>query len=279
MDLTSRMLASLATEHLGQPVIVMNKPGASGTVMTNEIAASKPDGYTLGTCTMGPFLISPFIRDVKYDALKSFEPLLGFTAAPYGICVLQNAPWNTFKELIDFAKKNPGELSMSSPGMGDPSHIAFEWIAKQENIQWKHVPYPGGAPAAAALLGGHVKAHLGTGSHSSFLESGKFKLLASYSENRNSRYPDIPTLKELGYDVPATHGFYFINVPVGVPEPVLKTLEDAFGNAAKSVSFKAFLKTVIMEAEFKNREQLKKLIGSEYGRWGEIIEKVGMRIK
>ena len=277
-DLTTRMLAGLASEYLGQPVVVVNKPGASASIGAAEVATSKPDGYTLGSIVMGPYLLSPFLLTVNYDPLKSLEPLLEFTAAPYGICVLNNAPWESYRELIEFARKNPGKLSVSTAGVGTNQHIAFEWIAKQEKIQWKHVPYPGGAPASAALLGGHVKATFGSGSHTSFVESGKFRLLASYSDTRYSVHPKVPTLKELGYDVPPSSA-YFIAPPKGVPEPILKTLEDAFGKAANSQSFKKFLQTVYMEPEFRNREQLRTLIGTEYKRWREIMENLDLKIK
>jgi tripartite-type tricarboxylate transporter receptor subunit TctC len=277
-DLTGRMLAGLTTEYIGQPVVVINRPGASQTIATNELAASKPDGYTLEVIVMGPFILGPFSMEVKYHPLKSFEPLFEYGVASYGICVLKDAPWNSYKELIDFAKKNPGELSMSTAGVGTNQHLAFESIAKQEGIQWKHVPYPGGAPAAAALLGGHVKAHFGSGSHVTFVESGKFKLLASYSANRYTIYPDVPTLKELGYDIPVGNA-YFVAAPKGVPEPILNTLEDALTRAAQSVTFKGFLKKVWMEPDFKNREQLRKLIEAEYAGWNDIVKKLDLKTK
>jgi tripartite-type tricarboxylate transporter receptor subunit TctC len=197
---------------------------------------------------------------------------------PYGICVLQNAPWKSFKELIDFGRKNPGELSVSTPGTGTPQHVAFEVIAKNEKIQWKHVPYPGGLPAATALLGGHVKVNFGTGSHLPFLESGQFKMLASYSPTREPKYPDVPTLKELGYDLPAARA-QVIAAPRGVPEPILKTLEDAFIKAAKHDAFKAFLKQVLLAPEYKNREEIKSLVGAEYKAWDELITKLDLKVK
>lgn len=278
VDLGTRMLSSLVSEDLGQPVVVINKPGAASTIAAAEVAASKPDGYTLMSFPILAVTLTPFFVKIKYDPLQSFEPLMAPWAHPYGICVLQNAPWKSFKELIEFARKNPGELSVSTPGAGTPQHAAFELIAKAEKIQWKHVPYPGGLPAATALLGGHVKVNFGSGSHLPFLESGQFRMLASYSPAREPKYPDVPTLKELGYDVPASRS-HVIAAPMGVPEPILKTLENAFIKGAKHDAFKAFLKHVWLEPEYKNRKEIKSLIEAEYKSWDDLVTKLGLKMK
>ena len=233
VDLQTRMLASLVSEDLGQPVVVINKPGASSTIAAAELAGSKPDGYTLATFPILVVSLTPFFVKIKYDPLKSFEPLVSVSGSPYGICVLQNAPWKSFKELIEWARKNPGELSLSTPGAGTPQHASFEWIAKTEKIEYKHVPYPGGLPAATALLGGHVKAHFGSGSHLPFLESGQFRMLASYSPARDPKYPDVPTLKDLGYDLPA-HKSSFCRCSQGGPRTRFKNAGGCFQQSRKT---------------------------------------------
>lgn len=278
VDLGSRMLGSLVSEDLGQPVVVVNKPGAASTIAAAEAAASKPDGYTVMSFPIITVTVTPLFVKVKYDPVTSFEPLMAPWGFPYAICVLQNAPWKSLKELIEFARKNPGELSVSTPGTGTPQHVAFEWIAKAEKIQYKHVPYPGGLPAATALLGGHVKVNFGSGSHLPFLESGQFRMLASYSPAREPKYPDIPTLNELGYDVPAARA-QVIAAPKGVPEPVLKTLENAFSKAARHDAFKGFLKQVFLAPEYKNKEEIKSLIEAEYKAWDELVTKLGLKVK
>jgi tripartite-type tricarboxylate transporter receptor subunit TctC len=278
VDLQTRMLASLVGEDLGQPVVVVNKPGASSTIAAAELAGSKPDGYTLATFPILVVSLTPFFVKIKYDPLKSFEPLVSISGSPYGICVQQNAPWRSFKELIEWARKNPGELSLSTPGAGTPQHVSFEWIAKTEKIEYKHVPYPGGLPAATALLGGHVKAHFGSGSHLPFLESGQFRMLTSYSPARDPKYPDVPTLKDLGYDLPDTR-VHFVAAPKEVPEPVLKTLEDAFNKAERHDAYRGFLKQVMLEADFRSREEMRKLIESEYRTWDGLLDKMGLKAK
>ena len=278
VDLGTRMLGSLVSEDLGQPVVIINKPGAASTIAAAEAAASKPDGYTLMSFPIITVTVTPFFVKVKYDPVTSFEPLMSPWGFPYAICVQQNAPWKSFKELIEWARKNPGELSVSTPGTGTPQHVAFEWIAKAEKIEYKHVPYPGGLPAATALLGGHVKVNFGSGSHLPFLDSGQFRMLASYSPAREPKYPDIPTIKELGYDVPAARAQVVV-VPKGVPEPILTTLENAFNKAARHDAFKGFLRQVFLAPEYKAREEIKSLIEAEYKAWDEVIGKVGLKAK
>src|SRR5512136_1589945 len=278
VDLGTRMLGSLVSEDLGQPVVIINKPGAASTIAAAEAAASKPDGYTVMSFPIITVTVTPFFVKVKYDPVTSFEPLMSPWGFPYAICVQQNAPWKSFKELVEWARKNPGELSVSTPGTGTPQHVAFEWIAKAEKIEYKHVPYPGGLPAATALLGGHVKANFGSGSHLPFLESGQFRMLASYSPARDPKYPDVPTLKDLGYDLPATR-VHFVAAPKGIPDPVLKTLEDAFSKAERHDAYKGFLKQVMLEADFRNREEMRNLIESEYRTWDGLLDKMDLKAK
>jgi tripartite-type tricarboxylate transporter receptor subunit TctC len=277
-DLNARMLAGLASEYLGQPVVIVNKPGATGTIGAAEVAASKPDGYTLGFFPVLVVDLAPLNVDVKYDPINSFEPVVGTYSVDYGFCVRQDAPWKTFRELIEWAQKNPGELSVSDTGKGSPQFGAFSYIAKKEKIEWKHVPYPGGLPAATALLGGHVKAHFGSGSHLPFQYAGQFRMLAAYSPKRQEKYPDVPTIKELGYDVPDCNIHLFL-APKGVPGPVMKTLEDAFEKAVKHEAYAKFTKQLYLEPTFKNSEEMKSLIKSEYKGWEDIYEKVGLKRK
>lgn len=279
VDLMSQMLAGLATNDLGQPVIVVLKPGASGTIAANEVAHSKPDGYTLVSSPLICFVIAPFQINVKYNSLADFEPLLTYIQGMFGICVRSEAPWKSLKELIEFARGNPGELSVSTTGVGTNPHLAFELIARKENIKWKHVPYPGGAPAATALLGGHVKGHFGTGSHLPFVDSGKFRLLAVDAVKRDPRYPEVPTLIELGYNIPVSSN-HIIAAPKGVPEPVLKKLEDTFRKAVKSETFSSFLERIGEQpGGFVDRENTKKTLEEDYRTWGEIFDRLGLKVK
>ncbi len=275
VDLTARMLANLATEALEKPVITVSKPGAAGTIGAADVASSKPDGYTIG-CTAGSTMaLGHLTVKVKYDPQKDIEPLAIYGASLLGICVLKDAPWKTFRELIEYARKNPGELTVSTSGAVSNTGIIIETIAKRENIKIKQVPYPGGAPAAAALLGGHVKAHLGSGSQLPFVESGKFRMLAvnSFTNLRSPDYPDIPSLKDLGYDLPASN-YQLLIMPAGIPKPILSKLEDVFGKAIKSKVFRDFQRQLLNDIVFEDQEGSKRVFERESRLWKGMLKEI-----
>jgi tripartite-type tricarboxylate transporter receptor subunit TctC len=277
-DLGSRMFASLVTESLGVPVISVAKVGGANTIAADEVARAKPDGYTVGYSPLQALTVSPLTLKVKYNPLTDFDPLCTGVALIFGVCVREDAPWKSLKELIEFARANPGAVNYSTAGAGTNQHLAFEYIAKKEKIKWNHVPYPGGAPAVAALLGGHVKVHVGSGSHQPYLKAGKFRMLAAYMDERIPDYPDVPTLKELGYNVPTTNNICVI-APKGVPEPIRKTLEEAFSNAAKSKAFTSFVENMLQLPLFKDGAATRKTIEAEYKQWSEILDELGMKAK
>ncbi len=277
-DLASRMFASLLTESFGVPVISVAKIGGANTIAADEVAHAKPDGYTVGYSPLQALTVSPLTLKVKYNPLVDFEPLCTAVALIFGVCVREDAPWKSMKELIEFARANPGVINYSTAGAGTNQHLAFEYIGKKEKIKWNHVPYPGGAPAVSALLGGHVKVHVGSGSHQPYLKSGKFRLLAAYMDERIPEYPDVPTLKELGYNVPTTNNICVI-APKGMPEPIRKTLEEAFGSAAKSKAFLSFVENMLQMPLFKDSAATKRTIEAEYKQWNEILDELGLKAK
>jgi len=277
-DLASRMFASLLTESFGVPVISVAKIGGANTIAADEVAHAKPDGYTLGYSPVQALTVSPLMLKVKYNPLTDFDPLCNAVALIFGVCVREDSPWKSLKEVIEFARANPGAINYSTAGAGTNQHLAFEYIARKEKIKWNHVPYPGGAPAAAALLGGHVKVHVGSGSHQPYLKAGKFRLLAAYMDERIPEYPHVPTLKELGYNVPTTNNICVI-APKGIPEPIRTTLEEAFTSAAKSKAFISFVENMLQMPLFKGGAATRKTIEEEYKLWTEILDELGMRAK
>jgi tripartite-type tricarboxylate transporter receptor subunit TctC len=276
-SLMAHMHASLLTEHFGQPAIVTEKPGAASTIAVAELATSKPDGYTTMHLGILGLTVAPFIIKVKFNSLTDVEPLCTFAQLPFDICVQANAPWNSFKELVEYARQNPGVVTYSTMGVGSNMHLVFEYIGKKENVKWNHVPYPGGAPAVAALLGGHVKVNSGSGSHLPYVKAGKLKILARYMDERGD-FPDVPTLKELGYDIPITNDQIAI-IPKGVPEPIQRKLEEAFSKATMSKTFIAFAEQLLVIPKYKDRETTRKTIEKEYNAWSKITAELGIKAK
>ncbi len=276
--LMAHMHASLLTEHFGQPVIVVNKPGGTSTIAVTELASSKPDGYTTMHVGIMGLTVAPFTIKVKYNPLTDVEPLCTFAQLPFDICVQANAPWNSFKELVEYARQNPGVVTYSSAGTGSSMHLVLEYIGHKEKVKWNHVPYAGGAPAAVALLGGHVKVNVGSGSHLPYVKAGKFKILAGYLDERSPEFPDVPTLKELGYNIPVSNDQIVI-VPKGMPEPILKSLEEAFNKAATSKNFISFAEQLLLIPKYKDRGTTKRTVETEYKAWSEITNELGIKAK
>lgn len=237
-DMCCRTISPLAENILGQPIVVENKPGGGGTVGLAILANAKPDGYTLGHATHGGLVRQPQTLKVTYKPLKSFTPIIAYAAMQNSICVRKDAPWKSFRELLDYAKKNPNKIRYSTGGVGTGMHQAMLVPELKEGIKWIHIPYNGNAPAMTALLGEHVDVCSGGPEIFPNERSGQVRILVIAESKRHPNYPEIPTLKELGYEF-SNDTFTNILGPAGLPPDVTKKLETAFAKAAESKELKA----------------------------------------
>lgn len=234
-DICARPLVAAAGKILGQPVVVVNKPGGGSAVAVASLKNEKPDGYTIGILPSGAVL-SQHMRKVPYDSAKDFTPILQYAVYLYGLVVQSDSPWKTFKEFIDYAKTNPGKVRYSTAGPGTPQHLVMERLALKEKIKWTHIPFDGGTPAVSALLGGHVEASSQTTEWKKHVESGRLRLLAVYGEKRMSDFSTVPTLLELGYDITAPSLICVVG-PKGLSPHVVETLHKAFKVAMEDPDF------------------------------------------
>lgn len=238
-DLLGRALAQSASKMLGQPVVVENKPGASGTIGTDYVLKSKPDGYTLLTSSTGNFTSTPLIQTVPYDPNKDVRHIINIASHPIVLVVNAESPWKTLEEYVAYAKANPNKLKYGQNAPGGTTHMAMEGFRKAAGLQMRMVPYGGGgAEANAALLGKHVDSvviHPQEGKE--FIASGKLRVLAVFSANRIKTLPDVPTAKEKGYNVviAVTKG---IAAPAGLPDPIANKLHDTFKKVMDDPTFK-----------------------------------------
>jgi len=240
-DLLARGVALGTEKALGQRVIVENRPGGAGTVGMAVLATAKPDGYTLCLAPSDTVTHVPLMLKVPYQPLKSFTPVIGLAAAlNTALIVNKDAPWKTFKEFIDYAKKNPGKIKYSSPGVGLPMHAAMEYIAKKDGIKWTHVPYKSSTQARMALMGGHVDACSSGAEFGPSARAGEVIVLAMHGEKRSPHFPNVPTLKELGYDFTKEMVFCIFG-PANLPPDVLQKLETAFTKGTETPEFKSLL--------------------------------------
>lgn len=275
-DTCMRVLAENASRYLGQPVIVENKPGAAGTVGPATMAATaKPDGYTLSQIPLGVFRL-PHIIKATWDPLKDFTYIIQLTGYTYGIVVKKDAPWKTLKELLTYAKTNPNKVTYATPGVGTLQHVTMEKLARKEDIKWIHVPQKGGIEVITATLGGHVMVGAETSGWAPQVESGDLRLLAVWTEKRVPKWPDVPTLKELGYGIVAYSPFGIAG-PKGMDPKIVKILHDAFKKAMDEPSFKKILDDFYMIPLYKNSEDYTKYAQELFKEEKENAEILGLK--
>lgn len=273
-DAALRALASAASRDLGQQIIVENKPGVSGTMGASGIVNAKPDGYTLAQVT-NTLVRQPFIGKTNYDVSKDFTYVLGVTAFEFGLVVRADAPWKTFGELVAYAKKHPG-MSYGTTGIGAAQHQTMHKIGEIEHIKWTHVPYKGQAPAMTDLEGGHIDLLSDTTAWAPFVDSGNFRLLAVYNEHRLKRWPDVPTLKELGYDIADSVPWGIVG-PAGMDPAVVKRLDGAFRKAMQDKVFLDSLAMLGQEPRYVSGDDFRKYMLSRIPVEREVVEKFNLR--
>jgi tripartite-type tricarboxylate transporter receptor subunit TctC len=237
-------------------------------VAAGIIAKQKPDGYNLFSGTSTALIRIPQYRKVPYT-LDDFVPIMQHASTESGLAVRADSPFKTVKDLVEFARKNPGKVTYSTLGIGSPMHLSMEFIAKQEGITWTHVPYPGSMPSVTALLGGHVTATSASTEWKPFVLEGKLRLLATHGEKRMKTFPNVPTLKELGYDF-YNDTTFIIMAPKGTPMPIVKKLEDAFHKAWADQEYIDTLARIDHVPAFRNSEDTRKFLEAAYitnGKW------------
>ena len=258
MDTTARAIAGPAEKLLGQQFAITNVGGAGGAVGLGLVAKQKPDGYHLGVCSHPGLVFVPHVQTVPYK-LDDFVPVMHYGFSPNAVVVRTDSSWRTLKELVEYARQNPRKVTYSTGGTGSPMHLAMEFIARQEGIQWTHVPYQGANPAMIALLGGHVMAESGSTEWMPHVKEGKLRLLAAQGEKRMKAFPDVPTLRELGYDF-TTGGYFMFVAPKGTPQSIVGKLDDALRKAMDDPKFLDLLGKLEMEVAYRNSSDLKKYL-------------------
>jgi len=274
-DIAARMLANLAQQNFATPLVTINKPGGGSALMHGLIAKAKPDGYTLGILMTAALTRIPHLRDVNYDPMNDFTPIMQFAVYQHGLAVKSDSPFQTFEEFIAFAKANPGKVTFSTAGAASGQHLVMEYLAIKEGIQWIHIPYKGGVPAVTACLGGHVTAVAQSPEWAPYVKSGDMRLLAVFSENRISAFPDVRTLREIGYDYALISGMGIVG-PKGLPEEIVKKIEVTFSEAAQQKGFEKLLKRLNLLRVERNREDLTKMLAEEYQQKEVLIKKLGL---
>ena len=270
-DVVIRPLAEAAGKILGQPVMVENKGGGGGAVGTGSIIGKEPDGYLLSVVVTSLHRAA-HINKLAFDTVKDVTPIIRVGGYLYGVLVKPDSKLKTLKDLIDYAKANPGQASYMASGIGTGGHIAAEEMATNAGVKFNHLPSKGDQESSAALLGGHVDFISTTSGWIPLVEAGQLKLIAVYSENRVKRFPDAPTVKESGYKVVHDSPIGIVG-PKGMAPERVKVLHDAF---QKALSDPGFLKAMVsyeMPVLYQNSADFAKFWAEAYVEAGEQVRK------
>ena len=278
-DTITRIICRAAEKELGQPIIIINKSGAGGTIGVNYALNAAPDGYTLGVPVSSAYLNHPHLRKIPYNPLTDAIDITTIFKYNFGFAVGPDAPWNSFEDVIAYAKKNPGKFTYASAGVGTTQHIAMERIGMKEGIKWTQVPFKSGTEAVVACLGGHTMAVVqGSKDEIPHLKAGKLKLLFTLDDRRWPAFPNAPSILEKGYDFYAM-SYNSLNAPKGTPQHIIKIVEAAFNKAKKDPTFLATLEKFQVVAGTLSGEEYSKLWKSYYGPMGKVIKALGLQQK
>jgi tripartite-type tricarboxylate transporter receptor subunit TctC len=272
-DQISRLIQPKLQAALGQTIVVESKAGAAGNIGTAFVARATPDGYTLLTAPNANFTITPhFPPPPSYDPLKDFAPITTIAAAPLALEVHKSIGVNSVQELIDYARKNPGQLSFGSSGVGSPHHVAGELLNSKAGINMTHVPYKGGAAAQGDLTGGNIKVAVLTFSTVAAVDdAAPIKVLAVTGKDRIKLKPDIPSVAETipGFDV---YGWIGVFAPAGTPKPIVDRLNAEVKKILADPEISKRLNDLTFEVIADSPEGLAERIRSEHAMWGDVVK-------
>ena len=273
-DVMLRSLAEVTAKHLGQPIVVENKSGGTGTVGPATMAATaKPDGYTLAQIPVTVFRL-PFIQKVTWDPLRDFTYVVHVSGYLFGVVVKADAPWKTWPEFVGYAKANPGKVTYGTSGAGSTLHITMEMIARKEGVKWTHVPFKGSAESIPAVMGGHVTAAAEGSTWAAQVDAGNLRLLNTWGQQRSRKWPKAPTLKEF-YGIVANSPFGLAG-PKGMDPKVVKTLHDAFKKGMDEPAYLKTLDQLDMEPFYLGTDEYTKYVRQLVAESKEQVELLGL---
>ena len=275
-DTHLRKLSEIASRHLGQPIVIENKPGAGG--MLGPVGMAKtaaPDGYTLAQLHVGAFR-QPHLQKVDWDPLRDFTYIIGVSGYTFGMVVTADSPFKSLDDVVAYARANPGKMSYASTGNGTSPHLLVEQLASKAGVEFLHVPFKGNADSTQALMGGHVMVQSDATGWGKFVDQGAFRLLVTFGEQR-TRW-GAPTAKELGYDV-VSYSPYGIVGPRGMDPKVVKIIHDAFKKAIDDPEHQRVLQQLDQVYWYKSSEDYARWAAETFVSERALIERLGLMAK
>ena len=279
LDTVARMLAADMAKHLGQPVVVDNKPGASGNIGAAHVAKSAPDGYTLLVGYSMFHVGNPsMFRNLSWDPLRDFSPVAMVAVSPHVVAVHPSVPAKTLKELVELARAAPGKLNYASPGSGSVPHVGMELFKQQTGIDILHVPYKGAGPMMQDVVGGAVQVTIATPpSLLGFAQSGRVRALAVAAKSRHPLLPDVPTTGEAGYPNFELEAWVALFAPAGTPAAVVAQLTAATQEALKAPAVVERARTTGMAIRYMPPLELDATVKADLQYWSKVIREAGIK--
>ena len=272
-DTINRPVMSNASQILGQPIMIVNKPGGALTVGTAAIATAKPDGYTIGYSGGPPLFLTPLLEKVPYDPIKDIRSVIQYGGLNFGVYVKADSPFKTFKDLVAYARQNPKKATYGTVGVNSMGNLMMEEVAKKEKVQITHIPFKGTPEVQTALLGGHVL--FGAGDfNASLVEAKEIRLIMMLKDEPAAEYPGVPTIKEL-YGLP--YPMYFtVITQKAVPDAIVNKLEDGFRQAMKEPAFIKGMKELNLPVAYRNGKDLDTIVVQNYNYFSRLLKDMGV---
>ncbi len=277
-DIAARVLADRLGQTLGQPVVVENRAGANGNIANELVAKAQPDGYTLGLLADSQIAINPHLYKMSIDTLRDLAPVSPVAVNQFVLTVNPSLPVKTFPEFIEHARKANPPLAYASGGNGSQHHLTMEMLKQRAGINLLHVPYKGGAPAAAATVAGDTAAMWSGSSNAAQIKAGRLRPLAVSGAKRSPQYPDLPTISEFypGFENSIWLGLFG---PAGIPEPALHRLRTEVNRALESPDVKAKLNAAGgLDPYIANPDEFAALIRRDYAKYAKVVKEIGIKL-
>jgi tripartite-type tricarboxylate transporter receptor subunit TctC len=278
-DITARVVAAEMSKTIGQNIVIDNRPGASGMIGSEMVTKSTPDGYTL-LANASIHVINPSVYpDMRFDAIKDFVPITQLAQVPLVLVVPANSPIKSVKDLVEYAKANPGKVNFGSAGSASAQHLAGESFKIAAGIQMQHIPYKGSAPALTDLAGGQLQLMFDSmPSATPMINSGKLRAIAVTTTTRAKARPDLPTIAESGFPGFDISTWYAYWAPKGTPADVVEKLAASAAQALKNPEVIAKYEAMGAEPVGSTPAQFAAYVESEAKKWSDIVKKSGAKL-